>query len=157
MLHLSTFLAAVKGLKPYSTAATLFVVKAWINVCVSLTELKIWFKAKTYSLSITFQKGNKQAMGMGRSSVGRASDLHATDAGSIPWCSKGFFFPRVHFQCRLSFGVPTSPCEITCIDICAHVKDPVVHVRVWWIMATQTYPAFTTATKIINLMIVVPQ
>ena len=38
------------------------------------------------------------------------------------------FLPRVNFQCRLFLGV------------CVLVTDPVVHVRVWWIMATQTYP-----------------
>ena len=27
-------------------------------------------------------------------------------------------------------------CSVACIDICAHVKDPVVHVRVRWIMET---------------------
>ena len=46
------------------------------------------------------------------------------------------FSPRVNFQCRLSYGVRTIPCAIACIYICAHVKDPVVHVRVWWIMET---------------------
>ena len=53
------------------------------------------------------------------------------------------FSPRVNFQCRLSYGVCTPPCAITCIDICAHVKDPVVHVRVWWIMETLKHPACT--------------
>ena len=53
------------------------------------------------------------------------------------------FLPRVNSQCRLSFGVRTPQCAITCINICVHAKDPVVHVRVWWIMATQTYPART--------------
>ena len=46
------------------------------------------------------------------------------------------FSPRVHFQYRLSYGVRTLPCAIACINICAHVKDPVVHVRVQWIMET---------------------
>ena len=46
------------------------------------------------------------------------------------------FSPRVHFQYRLSYGVRTPPCAIACINICAHVKDPVVHVRVRWIMET---------------------
>ena len=41
---------------------------------------------------------------------------------------------RVNFQCRLSYGVRTLPCEIACINICAHIKDPVVHVRVRWII-----------------------
>ena len=48
------------------------------------------------------------------------------------------FLPRVNFQCRISFGVRTPTCAIACINICAHVKDPVVHVRVRWIMAAQT-------------------
>ena len=70
-------------------------------------------------------------------------DRHAADAGSIPRCGKGFL-SRVNFQCRLSFGVRTPPYVIACINICAHVKDSVVHVRVRWIMATQTYPARTS-------------
>ena len=53
------------------------------------------------------------------------------------------FSPRVNFQCRLSFGVRTSPCAIACIYICTHVKDPVVHVRVWWITETLKHPACT--------------
>ena len=39
------------------------------------------------------------------------------------------FPPRVNFQCRLSDGVRATPCAIACINICAHVKDPVVHVE----------------------------
>ena len=46
------------------------------------------------------------------------------------------FSPKVNFQCRLSYGVRTPPCAIACINTCAHVKDPVVHVRVRWIMET---------------------
>ena len=79
-------------------------------------------------------------------SRGRASDRQATGTGSISWCSKGFL-PRVNFQCRLSFGVHTPLCAIACIDICAHVKDTTFHVRVQWIVATQTSPACTIATK----------
>ena len=63
----------------------------------------------------------------GCSLVGRASVRHAADAG---------IFLLVNFQCRLSYGVRTSPCAIASIYICAHVKDPVVHVRVCWIMET---------------------
>ena len=47
-----------------------------------------------------------------------------------------YFSPRVNFQCRLSDDVRTARCTIACIDICAHVRDPVVHVRVRWIMET---------------------
>ena len=53
------------------------------------------------------------------------------------------FSPIVKFQCRLSYGVRTPPCAIACIYICAHVKDPVVHVRVRWIMETLKHPAYT--------------
>ena len=58
------------------------------------------------------------------------------------------FLPRVNFQFRLSFGVRTPVCAIACINICAHVKDPVVHGKVRRIMAKQTYPARTIATKL---------
>ena len=57
------------------------------------------------------------------------------------------FLSRVNFQCRLSFGVPTPPCAIACINICAHNKEPVVCVRYRWIMSTQTYPARTIGEK----------
>ena len=53
------------------------------------------------------------------------------------------FSPRVNFQCRLSYGIRTPPCAIACIYICAHVKDPVFHVRVRWIMETLKHPACT--------------
>ena len=53
------------------------------------------------------------------------------------------FSPRVNFQCRLSNGVHTPPCAIACINICAHMTDPVVHVRVQWIVETLKQPAFT--------------
>ena len=69
------------------------------------------------------------------------------------------FSSRVKFQRRLFYGVPTPPCEIACINISVHVKDPVVrtppcaiaciinicahdkhpavvHVGVWWIQKT---------------------
>ena len=54
------------------------------------------------------------------------------------------FSPRVNFQCRLCYGVPTSSCAIACIDICAHVRDPVVRVRVRWITETLRHSACTT-------------
>ena len=56
-----------------------------------------------------------------------------------------FFFlsPRVSFHCRLSYGVRTHPCVIACIYTCAHIKDPVVHVRVRWIMEPLKHPACT--------------
>ena len=76
----------------------------------------------------------------------RASDRHAADGGSIPYEARDFLL-RVNFQCRLSFGVRTPPCSIACSNICAHDKDPVVHVRVRRFMATETYPACTVIDK----------
>ena len=58
------------------------------------------------------------------------------------------FSPRDNFQCRLSYGVRTPPCAVACIYICAHVKDPVVHVRVWWILETLKYPACTVGWEV---------
>ena len=57
------------------------------------------------------------------------------------------FLPRVNFQCKPSFGVCTFPCAIACINTCAHNKDPVIHVRVRWIIAIQTYPACAIGDK----------
>ena len=53
------------------------------------------------------------------------------------------FSPWVNFQCRLFYGVRPLPCAVACIYICAHVKDPVVHVRVRWIMEALKHPACT--------------
>ena len=72
----------------------------------------------------------------------RASDRHVADAGLIPRCGKGFIS-----QSQLSVQTLTCIrillCTITCINICAHVKGPVVHVRVGWIMETLKHPACT--------------
>ena len=51
------------------------------------------------------------------------------------------FSPRVNFQSRLSYGVRTPSCAIACINICVHVKDPVVHVRVRWMKETLKTPS----------------
>ena len=81
-------------------------------------------------------------------SVGRASDRHAADAGKLstqvrfPGAARDFS-PRVSFQCRLSYGVRTPPCAIACIYTCAHVKYPVIYVRVRWIMETLKHPECT--------------
>ena len=84
----------------------------------------------------------KPLNGWGCSSLGRASDRHATDAGSIPRCGKGFFSQsQLSVQTLTCVRVP--PCAIACIYISAHVKDLVVHVRVRWIMETLKHPACT--------------
>ena len=53
----------------------------------------------------------------------------------FPGAARDFFFlPRSNCHWRLSYGGRTYPCAAACINICAHVKDHVVHVRVRWIM-----------------------
>ena len=64
-----------------------------------------------------------------------ALDRHAADVGSILRSGRDFF-PRVNSQSGVSYSVSVSLCASTCIEICAHVKDPVVHIRVQWIMET---------------------
>ena len=53
------------------------------------------------------------------------------------------FAPRVNFQCRLPYSVCIPLCAIACINICAHIKDPGVHIRAQWIMETLKHPACT--------------
>ena len=50
------------------------------------------------------------------------------------------FSPSVNFQCRFSYACPYIPCAIALINICAHVKDPIVRVRVRWIIGTLKHP-----------------
>ena len=51
------------------------------------------------------------------------------------------FSAIVNSQCRLSYSVHASPCATACIYICVHIKDPVVHARVRWIMENTTIPS----------------
>ena len=70
----------------------------------------------------------------------RASDRHAADAGSIPQMRQEIFLPESTFSADSFTCVRTLPCAIACIYICAHVKDPVVRVRVRWSMETLKHP-----------------
>ena len=53
-------------------------------------------------------------MGRGCSSVGRASDRHAAEAGSIPCCGKGLFFPGSTFSTLFYCG-RSSSCALTSV------------------------------------------
>ena len=72
-------------------------------------------------------------------SVERRTDTPLTQV-RFPDAARNFS-PRVNFQCRLSYGVRTPSCVTACINICAHLKDPVLHVRVRWSMQTLKHPA----------------
>ena len=78
--------------------------------------------------------------------LARPSDGHAADAGLIPRCSKEFS-SESQLSVQTLFWSLYNLCAITCINIYAPNKDPVVNVQVRWIMATQTYPARTINNK----------
>ena len=64
-----------------------------------------------------------QRLRWGYSSVGKASDWHAADAGSTYWGGKGFFSQSAFSADFLTVSVQPA-CAIAYINICAHVKDP---------------------------------
>ena len=65
-------------------------------------------------------------MGQGCGSVGRASDRHAADTGSISPGAARDFSPRVNFEYRPSYDVRTTLAAIVCINTGVLVKD---HIR----------------------------
>ena len=70
-----------------------------------------------------------------------ASEEKATNTTVV--VLSGQKIPESTFNADSLTCVPTTPCAIACINICAHVKDLVVHVRVRWIMKTLKHPACT--------------
>ena len=68
---------------------------------------------------------------------------HAADAGLILQCGEGFFSQSQLSVQTLSYGVRIPPCATTSIYGCAHFKDPIVPVRVRWIMETLKRTACT--------------
>ena len=76
----------------------------------------------------------KKWEGRGYNSVGRQTDRHAADKGSTSRCGKGVFLESPFNADSLTMFVHP-PCASACINMCAHVNNPVVHVRVRWIMA----------------------
>ena len=53
------------------------------------------------------------------------------------------FLPESTFSADSLTCVRAHPCSIACINICGHVKDALVHVRVRWTMETLKDPACT--------------
>ena len=84
-----------------------------------------------------------QSIGVGCSSAGRASDRHAAVPRFDSPMRQGIFFPESTLSADSLLGVRTPPCSVACINICAHVEDPVVHVRVRWIIETLKHQACT--------------
>ena len=54
--------------------------------------------------------------------------------GLIPQCGNRFFSQSTFSADSLMMSIP--PCAIAFINICMHIKDPVLHARVWWIKKT---------------------
>ena len=76
----------------------------------------------------------------------RASDRHAVDTGSIPWFSKGIFFPESAFSAD-SLSVFVHCCVQSHALTSVHMIEILWSMSVWWIMATQIYPARTISDK----------
>ena len=87
-----------------------------------------------------FNIGICHVSGWGWSSVGRASGWHVTDTGLIPQWGNGFFSHSLLSAQTLMVSVHPQ-CAIACINVCAHVKDPVVDATVWWITETLKTPS----------------
>ena len=104
-------------------------------VCL-LPEETLLFLFRKWPIGTNVEKGGDVVQ-----LVQRRTDTPLTQV-RFPGAARDFSL-RVIFQHRLFFGVRTPPCTIACIYICAHVKDPVVHVRVLWIMKTLKHPACT--------------
>ena len=80
--------------------------------------------------------------GSGCSSVGRASDRHAARAGWIPRCDTGLFFSHCQLPVQTFSWCPYNPrVQPHALTSVRTVKDPVVHVKVRWIMETLKHSA----------------
>ena len=76
-----------------------------------------------------------------------ASDCHVAGAGSIPRRSKGFFLPQSTF----------SAVSLTVVNICAHAIDPVVHVRVRWIIIIIIIIIYPLTARVVGALQMISQ
>ena len=124
--HDSVSLVLPSGLSWPST------VKFWSNCkCVTATFLR----SQRVNVSLRPKQGGDVAQ------LVRASDRYAADVGSNSPVRQGIFLPESTFSADCLTCVSTPPCAIACINICAHVKNSVVYVRVRWIKETLKRPA----------------
>ena len=80
------------------------------------------FSKAVYQKRVLTSNNFCHKMGWGCSSVGRAPDWHAANAGSIPWCCKGVFSQsQLSVQTLLVLRCPdTSVCSRMHLHLCAH-------------------------------------
>ena len=64
----------------------------------------------------------------------------------------GIFLSESTFSADSVTCVCTPQCATACINIRVHVKDPVVHVRVWWIMDTLKTPSMHSRLDSLTLL-----
>ena len=67
-------------------------------------------------------------------------------SGKRKRCGKGVF-SQSQLSVQTLLRCPHIPCAIARFNIRAHVKDPVVHVRVRWIMETPKHPACSVSLE----------
>ena len=89
-----------------------------------------------FGFVLFFVSNNKSAMGMWLSGYSIRLVRRRRRFDSLVW--QGIFLLELSFSANPLTVSVDLPCAIACINICAHVKVPVVHVRVWWIMETLT-------------------
>ena len=116
--------------------------KSWSNTVARAHINMVWNPHKAHR-NKTLHWTVSELHPWGCCSAGRALAQHVTDIGSISRCGQGVFSQSQLSVQTLSYSVHTPSCEIACVNICAHVKDPGAHVRatdltvhdrVWWIM-----------------------
>ena len=99
------------------------------------------------------KKGKNNIFGEGEGRGGEGGDVaHLVEQRTgtpptqvrFPGAATDFFSPKSQLSVQTLLRCPYTPrMQIACINICAHVKDPVVHVRVRWNMETLKHPAYT--------------
>ena len=74
----------------------------------------------------------------------------------FPGAARDFLLPKVHCQCRLSFGVRTPPyATALCINIYTRVKDPVVHCQCSVDHSNINIPSTRHSDEVVNLLFVI--
>ena len=92
------------------------------RLITSVTCLVSWQRrGRRHRVSADTVSSSGVAGGLGCSSVGRASDRHAADTGSISGAARDFFFAQSTFCTdSLTLSVRTRQCAIPCIlQLCA--------------------------------------
>ena len=104
----------------------------------AVTERKVWiFKGDPSKETSWTENVGEDVVQLAKRQTGTSlMQVHFPDMAKDFSC-------RVNFQSKVSHGVHIQSCAIACTDICVHVEDSLVPVRVQWIMETPEHPACT--------------